>query len=194
MISRPIRCGANRRLAVEAATTGLAFGSGLCWATTCLVASFRPHDLADPYWHGIRGFRTDTCGFVAFILTAFSLALSEYLRLQRQQDSRVGSASASSPGQLAALAVSETVAVLSTGLVAYLSVNVVTHPATLNIRATHFAPWPTEGTLRVIGLALCVGSTAALRYLWSWRVGTRRPTGRPVADLGLRCSHERRSR
>lgn len=45
---------------------------------------------------------------------------------------------------LAALASSETVAVLSTALVSYLSVNVVTHPAT-SLHATLLAPRPTQG-------------------------------------------------
>jgi hypothetical protein len=61
--------------------------------------------------------------------------------------------------------VAEVVAVLSTALVVYLSVNAVTHPATLLIQATHFARWPTEGTLRVIALLLCVLSVGWLRFM-----------------------------
>jgi TRAP-type C4-dicarboxylate transport system permease small subunit len=62
-------------------------------------------------------------------------------------------------------AVSETTVVLSTGLVLYLSVNAVTHPATLGLQATHFAPWPTERALRVTALLLCICSVTILRYL-----------------------------
>jgi hypothetical protein len=49
-------------------------------------------------------------------------------------------------------------------LVVYLSVNAVTHPYTLTLRATHFASWPTEGTLRVFALLLCVLSVGWLRF------------------------------
>jgi hypothetical protein len=57
------------------------------------------------------------------------------------------------------------VAVLATGLFAYLSVNAVTHPFTLQIQATHLLTWPTEGTLRVAALLLCVVSFGLFRYL-----------------------------
>ena len=53
--------------------------------------------------------------------------------------------------------------ILATGLVVYLSVNTVSHPASLNLQATHLAPWPTEGTLRVIALVLCVFSASQVR-------------------------------
>jgi hypothetical protein len=69
------------------------------------------------------------------------------------------------PIRLAGLAVAETVTVLATLLVAYLSVNAVTHPATLAIRATHLASWPTEGTLRVIALGACGSAVGAMRWM-----------------------------
>ena len=68
---------------------------------------------------------------------------------------------------LFALAASETVAVLSTGLVGYLSVNAVTHPSTLELHVTHLLSWPSEGTVRVIALLLAAGSVSIVRYLWS---------------------------
>ena len=46
-----------------------------------------------------------------------------------------------------------------------LSLNAVTHPITLGMQLTHLAPWPTEGTVRVIGLAVCLVSVATRRYL-----------------------------
>jgi hypothetical protein len=52
----------------------------------------------------------------------------------------------------------------------------VTHPWTLGIHATHLAAWPTEGTLRVAALLLCVGSAAMLRGLWAL------PQTRPAAS------------
>ena len=39
------------------------------------------------------------------------------------------------------------------------------HPATLNIQLTHLAPWPTEGTVRVLALGACLVAVATRRYL-----------------------------
>lgn len=168
MADRP---GGSAWLAVEAAAAGLAVGALLCWASTCLVGSFRPLDLADPYWRAIPWLRTDTSGFAAFIVAAVCLLASEYLRLRRRR--RVAATGAAAPsatavpggGALLAMAASETVAVLATGLFGYLSVNAVTHPGTLQVQATHLLPWPTEGTLRVVALLLCIGSFGVVRYL-----------------------------
>ena len=55
------------------------------------------------------------------------------------------------------------------GLVVYLSVNAVTHPATLRLQATHLLSWPAEGTLRVVALLLAAVYVAVLRYLWPAR-------------------------
>jgi hypothetical protein len=178
MISRPIRGGAGRWRAVEASAAGLAYGAGLCWASVCLVASFRPDDLSTPYWRGVPGLRTDTSGIVAFFVVAAGFAASEYLRLLRRRDTAAtpGPGPATGAAELLLRAISETVALLATALVVYLSVNAVTHPATLGIHATHVAAWPTEGTLRVAALLLCTCSAAALRYL------AARPTTRRAAE------------
>ena len=74
---------------------------------------------------------------------------------------------------LLAMAAAETVAVLATGLFGYLSVNTVTHPATQQIQATHLLSWPTEGTLRVAALLLCIVSFGMVRYLRP-RIAARR--------------------
>ena len=166
----PDRPGGGAWLAVEAAAAGLAFGGLLEWASTALVGSFRPQDLADPYWRGVPWLRTDTSGFAAFIVAGICLLTSEYLRLRRR---RAGAADETAPppvvapGEVAllAMAASETVAVLATGLFGYLSVNAVTHHFTLRIQATHLLSWPTEGTLRVVALLLCVVSFGLFRYL-----------------------------
>lgn len=171
-----------RRLAVEAVAVGLAYGGGLCWASTCLVASFRLQLLANPYWSAVPGLRTDTCGALAFVVAAIGLAISEYLRLERRQGGGVAWSrpqQARGAEQLAALAVAETVAALSTGLVAYLSVNAITHPYTLVVQATHFVSWPTEGTLRVLALFACVASLGLTRYLRAGRPHYGVP-GRPL--------------
>jgi hypothetical protein len=71
------------------------------------------------------------------------------------------------------MAAAETVAVLATGLFGYLSVNAVTHHFTLQIQATHLLSWPTEGTLRVAALLLCIVSFGVVRYLRP-RIAVRR--------------------
>jgi hypothetical protein len=157
-------------LAAEAAAAGLAFGALLEWASTALVGSFRPQDLPDPYWQGVPWLRTDTSGFAAFVVAAICLLTSEYLRLRRRRAAAADGAAPSpvaAPGEvtLLAMAASETVAVLATGLFGYLSVNAVTHHFTLQLQATHLLSWPTEGTLRVVALALCVVSFGLFRYL-----------------------------
>ena len=173
----PMTSKRNVRLMVEAVTSGLAFGSVLWWASTCLVGTFRPQDLAEPYWGGIPWLRTDTSGFAAFIVAAISLTCSEYLRLRRRQNDRYSSAMGPSaaittdtklrnaPALFMLLAVSETLTVLGTGLVGYLSLNAITHPESLQLHVSHLLPWPAEGTLRVVTLALCVCSFALFRYL-----------------------------
>jgi hypothetical protein len=190
----PDRPGGDGWLTVEAAAAGLAFGSLLEWASTALVGSFRPLDLADPYWRGVPWLRTDTSGFAAFIVAAVCLLTSEYLRLRRRRPAAsvggmpptasagaapptvpgavppvasAGAAPPTAPGGavLLAMAAAETVAVLATGLFGYLSVNTVTHPATQQLQATHLLSWPTEGTLRVAALLLCIISFGMVRYL-----------------------------
>jgi hypothetical protein len=161
----------NHWLALEALMAGLAYSAGLCWASVCLVASFRPGNLSAPYWRGLPGLRSDTCGIGAFFALAVCLGTSEYLRLRRRRDLEAPPGWDSLRGTTTplALAASETVATLATGLAVYLSVNAVTHPATLGVRATHLAPWPTEGTLRVSALFLCACSVTLLRYLTASR-------------------------
>jgi hypothetical protein len=162
----------DRKLIVEIVAIGLAYGSGLCWASTCIVASFRPDYLAEPYWSAIPDLRTDTCGAVAFIVMGISLAVGKYLHLKRHYG--INTQPEATPYyttfQSATLGISETIAVLSTGLVVYLSVNAVTHPASLGMRATHFVPWPTEGTLRVLALLGCTSSVGVVCYLRAGRL------------------------
>ena len=62
-------------------------------------------------------------------------------------------------------AIAETAAFLSTAMVIYLSFNAITHPYTLRLQLTHLWPWPSEGTVRVIGLGICLVAVATSRYL-----------------------------
>jgi hypothetical protein len=174
MITKLAKKYADYTLIVEAITVGLAFGSLLLWASTCLVGSFRPRALAEPYWSGVPNLQTDTSGFAAFIIAAVSFIGSECLRLRRRQMAIAQTSNSAAPAKyivtargarLIAYAACEAIALMATSIVGYLSVNAVTHPSTLMMPATHLLSWPTEGTLRMIALILCVGSIAVLRFL-----------------------------
>lgn len=163
------------RPAVEAVTLGLAFAGLLGWASTALVGSFRGEDLPGRYWQPIP-IRTDTSGFIAFLVAGVCLVTSEYLRLGRRRQPVVEPPPG--PAVTLVLAVAETVAVLATGLFAYLSFNAITHPGSLLLHITHLLPWPAEGTVRGEALLLCACSVAVWRYLrarYSWAPGPAGP-------------------
>jgi hypothetical protein len=169
-----------RGLAVEAVTAGLAFAALLVWASTALVGSFRGQDLPGRYWQPIP-VRTDTSGFIAFLVAAICLAASEYLRLRRRREA----VPAPPPDRAATmvLAVAETVAVLATGLFVYLSFNAITHPESLLLHITHLLPWPAEGTVRVEALVLSAVSAAVWRYLrarYRWLPDRAQPVPGPA--------------
>jgi hypothetical protein len=157
----------SRRLAFEALTLGLAYGASLCLISVCLLASFRPNQLAASYWSDFPALRSDTAGIVAFLAVAALLPTSKFLRLRRE--SYGVAAIYSSSGQRlvssVALAIAETAVILGTVVTIYLSVNDVTHPVTMSMASTHLTPWPTEGTLRVLGLFICVVSVSMTRFL-----------------------------
>jgi hypothetical protein len=158
---------ANRKLAVESVALGLGYTAVLIWSGSALVASFTGGE-ASPYWPNIPHLRTDTTGVIAFAVAAVSLAVSQYLQLRRRSDASADSVPRSVPrtaSVLAVQAVADTAAVLGTGLVIYLSLNAVTHPITLTLQLTHLWPWPSEGTVRVIGLGICLVAVATRRYL-----------------------------
>ena len=56
---------------------GLGYAAALCWASVCLLASFRPNRLSSPYWSDIPQLRSDTSGIAAFGLAALALCGSE---------------------------------------------------------------------------------------------------------------------
>jgi len=146
----------------------MGYTSVLCWTSTCLVATFGGASLASPYWPVLPWLRTDTTGVIAFALAAVSLAVSKYLRLRRTRAGAVARHPVSRTASAHAFqAIAETAAVLATALVTYLSLNVVTHSVTLRLQLTHLWPWPSEGTVRVIALGICVASVSATRYLRS---------------------------
>jgi hypothetical protein len=162
---------------VESIAFGLGYTTVLIWAGSAVVASFTGGE-ANPYWPDIPWLRTDTAGVIAFAVAIVSLLVSRYLQLRRRSEPPAEPI-ASVPGVLALRAVAETATVLATVLVGYLSMNAVTHPVTLGIQLTHLWPWPSEGTVRVIGLAICLVGVAISRYL---RAGTARVSvgGRPT--------------
>jgi len=153
----------NRNLVIESVAFGLGYTAVLIWGGAALVASFTDGE-AGPYWPAIPHLRTDTTGVIAFAVAIVSLVLSKYLQLRRRGDAPVAAA-ARPPGVALVQAVAETAVVLATGLVIYLSLNAVTHPITLRMQLTHLWPWPSEGTVRVIGLGICLAGVATRRYL-----------------------------
>jgi hypothetical protein len=157
----------NRRLVIESVAFGLGYTAVLIWSGSALVASFTGGE-ADPYWPAIGHLRTDTTGVIAFAVAVLSLVLSRYLQLRRRGEAPakpVAEPVARSAGVSLVQAVAETAAVLGTALVIYLSLNAVTHPVTLRLQLTHLWPWPSEGTVRVIGLGICLAAVATSRFL-----------------------------
>jgi hypothetical protein len=61
--------------------------------------------------------------------------------------------------------VARSLAAAGTTLVAYISINAVTHPITLGLPATHLLSWPTEGTLRAVSLIVVAFAVAIDRAL-----------------------------
>ena len=171
---RTRRSPGNRKLAVESTAFGLGYTAVLIWAGTALVGAFSASE-ADPYWPAVPLLRTDTTGALAFAVAIVSLVVSKYLQLSRRNGApsqpTATPAAARSAGVLTVQAMAETGVVLGTGLVIYLSLNAVTHPVTLGIQLTHLWPWPSEGTVRVIGLGICLIAVATRRYLRATTVG-----------------------
>ena len=166
----------QQKLVVESVAFGFGYTAVLIWAGTALVASFTNGE-SNPYWPAIPGLRTDTTGALAFAVAVVALVLSKYLRLQRR------SAPPAEPtvrpaGVNLVQAVAETATFLATGVVIYLSLNAVTHPFTLRLQLTHLWPWPSEGTVRVIALAVCLAAVAVTRYL-------RATAGPPVRSAAV---------
>lgn len=165
----------NGKLIAESVAFGLGYTAVLIWSGAALVASFSSGESL-PYWPAIPGLRTDSAGVIAFAVAIVSLSVSKYLQLRRRSGAPAQPSArpvARSPGVLAVQAMSETAVFLGTGLVIYLSVNAVTHPETLRLQLTHLWPWPSEGTVRVIALGVCLVGVATRRYL-------RATTGRPI--------------
>jgi len=173
---RPARHHPARPSALESVSAGLAHASLLCWASTCLTAAFHPGLLADPFWDGLPSLRTDTLGIVAFTVAVITLPVAEFLRLRRPAAALPPDAPAV---QALALALARSGTWLAAAMVAYLSLNAVTHPETLAVRATHLAPWPTEALLRVIALAAFAVAATARRHLSAPRT---RPSSTPQRE------------
>lgn len=153
----------TRNLVIESVTFGLGYTAVLIWIGSALVASFTDYEPL-PYWPVIPHLRTDTTGVIAFAVAIVTLIVSRYLQLRRGGDAPVRPA-VRSPRVLAVQATAETAVILSTALVIYLSFNAFTHPITLRLQLTHLWPWPSEGTVRVIGLGICLVAVATRRYL-----------------------------
>lgn len=164
-------------LVVEAAALGAGYAAVLVWIGSALVGSFG-YDGANPYWPDIPGLRTDTAGALAFAVAIVTLIPSKYLELRRRN--RGPAEPAARPDRvLAVQAVADIALFLSTAVVIYLSCNAFMHPVTLRMQLTHLLPWPSEGTVRVIALGICLVSAAVRRYL-------RATAGRPARLASVR--------
>jgi hypothetical protein len=155
----------RRRLVVESASLGLGYTAVLVWIGSALVGSFTDYE-AYPYWPVISRLRTDTAGFIAFAVAVVTLVLSRYLQLRRRASVPAPAAGPARPAGVHLLqALADVAVILGTGLVLYLSMNEVTHPVTLRLQLSHLLPGPSEGTVRVIGLAFCLAGVTVRRYL-----------------------------
>jgi len=157
----------QRRPVIESVTFGLGYTAVLIWSGSALVASFSGGE-ANPYWPAIPHLRTDTLGVICFGIAIVTLSVSRYLQLRRQAGEppeQRQEPAPRAPGVMAVQAIADTAVVLGTALVIYLSLNAFTHPFTLRLQLTHLWPWPTEGTVRVIGLGVVLVATAIRRYL-----------------------------
>jgi hypothetical protein len=154
---------ANGKLVFESVAFGAGYTAMLIWVGSALVASFSGGE-ANPYWPVIPFLRTDTVGDIAFAVAIVSLVVSRYLQLRRRGVAPVQPA-ARPAGLVMVQAVAETAAVLCTAVVIYLSFNAVTHPETLELQLTHLLPGPSEGTVRVIALGICLVASATSRFL-----------------------------
>lgn len=147
-------------------TLGLGYSAVLVWIGSAFVGSFGDFDEAYPYWPAIPHLRTDTAGFLAFAIAIVCLVVSRYLQLGRRNGAPAEPAAQPRPARaLAVQAVADVAMFLGTGVVLYLSVNAATHPWTLPIQLTHLLPRPSEGTVRVMALAICLVAVATGRYL-----------------------------
>jgi hypothetical protein len=149
---------------VESVAFGVGYAAVLIWIGSALVASFGYTD-ASPYWSAIP-LRTDTAGAISFFIAIVTLGISRYLQLTRRNGAPAHAVPVVRPaGVLAVQAAADTALFLSTALVIYLSCNAFMHPWTLQIHLTHLLSWPSEGTVRVIALGICLVSAATRRYL-----------------------------
>ena len=173
MSSVRTRSQGNRKLVVESVTLGLGYAAFLIWVGSAFVGSFGDFDDAYPYWPAIPRLRTDTAGFIGFAVAIVCLVISRYLQLGRRNGAPAERLARLRPARvLAVQAVADVAAILGTALVIYLSANEAMHPWTLPIQLTHLLPWPSEGTVRVIALGVCLVAVATSRYL---RASATRP-------------------
>jgi hypothetical protein len=174
----------TRKLVIESVARGLGYAAVLIFGGSALVAAFSNYE-AYPYWPAIPHLRTDTSGFLAFAVALVSLAVSRYLELRRRGDrGDTPVKPVSRPaGVHAVQAVADAAVVCATGLVIYLSLNAVTHPASLPLQLSHLWPHPSEGTARVIGLVVCLVAVATRHYLRA--TATRPADAAPDAENPL---------
>jgi hypothetical protein len=149
---------------IEGAATGVGYSSALVVLGVFAMGSFRPAELPTPYWGRIDWLRTDTFGVVCFIVAVVSLIFGEFLRLSRRVRHRESTSGVvPHTGTVFLVATCRALVAAGSMLIAYLSINAITHPQTLTLPATHLLSWPTEGTLRVMALVATACAAAFAR-------------------------------
>lgn len=166
----------HRKLVVESVAFGLGYVAVLIWIGSALVGAFG-YDDAYPYWPVIPRLRTDTAGAVSFAVAIVTLLVSRYLELRRRSSGPAEPVPRPA-GVTLAQATADIAAFLGTALIIYLSCNAFMHPWTLRVQLTHLLPWPSEGTVRVVALGICLVSVATRRYLRA--TGSRPAQAAPV--------------
>lgn len=119
------------------------------WVYVAAVAVIHPNDLPTPIVFGIRH---DTLGAasLAVSVAAFLTSLLSGPRL-----SRVGYVSV----------LLRTGALYATAGWIYIAANSISHPATLHLRLTHFAPWPTEAQFGIASVSVAAACHLLLPLL-----------------------------
>lgn len=175
---------------VESSALGLGYAAVLIWIGSAFVGSFGDFDDAYPYWPNIPHLRTDTAGFIAFAVAIVCLLVSRYLQLGRRNGAPAELVARLRPARvLAVQAVADVGVFLGTAMVIYLSLNEAMHPWTLRMQLTHLLPGgPSEGTVRVIALAICLIGVATSRYLRASATQPRQDAEVPEAPASSRGS------
>ena len=141
--------GARGLLPLNALAMVLQWSALICWAYVAVVGVLAPQYLRSDF-EGVIPVRTDLVGIAAFATSFLLLVLTGFVRPYPEP---LGWPKRS------ILAATRSLAVHGWAGWAYISANSISHRATLQMRLTHLANWPTEGEFAAAGLLAAVVST-----------------------------------